>query len=72
MPKIITYREEIERTHGKPIRDILIEVVEKKGSATGAAQELGVTQGTVSIWLKASGLKLKTIAVPMEAAQHES
>lgn len=66
MGRHIRTAEIIEKEKGKPIRDVLIDFIEREGNATKAAKALGVTQGAVSLWLRLEGLQLKTIAVPMK------
>jgi predicted transcriptional regulator len=60
---------QIELLYKKPLEEILSEMIEKHGSVTATAKELGVTQGTVSLWLKWKGLKVKTIVVRDQANQ---
>lgn len=48
----------IEKQHGKPLKTVLIEAHEKFGSITAIAHELGVSQGTVSLWFALNGLKV--------------
>lgn len=63
--------QQIEAREGKPMREILMERFEKHGTLTGIADELGVSQGTVSLWLIRFNLKLETKAalVPMEGGE---
>lgn len=51
--------EEIETAKGKPIRDVLKEEFLKHGTLTAVAKSLGVSQGTISLWLIRFGLKLR-------------
>jgi hypothetical protein len=54
---------ELEKTHGKPLKQLLPELMEQHGSVTAIANALNVTQGTVSLWIRIHGLKIKTIIV---------
>lgn len=62
-------KREIERSHNKPIREVIIESVDRNGSVRDAAKELGVTQGTLSTWIAIEQLALKTIIVPRDSNQ---
>jgi predicted transcriptional regulator len=55
-------KETVKRL-GKPIETVLPELFEKHGNQVGVASELGVTQGTVSLWLSRFGYEQKTILV---------
>jgi transposase-like protein len=54
----------IELKFGKSLKGLLPELMEQHGSVSAIADALGVSQGTVSVWLKICGLKIKTIIVP--------
>lgn len=56
--------EEIERREGQPMRSILKKAYAKHGNQTGVAKSLGVSQGSLSLWLKKLGMQQKTILVP--------
>jgi predicted transcriptional regulator len=55
--------QEIEKKHGKTIKEVLPTLMDQHGSVSAVASALGVTQGTVSLWIKHNGLKVKTILV---------
>lgn len=57
---------EVEQRYGKRLKTLLPEIIERTGSVTAAAREMGVSQGSVSLWLKWNGLRIKTIVVPAE------
>jgi|GEM_PF-1393789 len=57
----------IEKGMGKPITEILIELYQKHGKVALVAQELGVTQSTVSLWIMKHGLEFKTTLVKKSA-----
>lgn len=61
---------QIEKQRGKPLKTVLIEAHGRLGSITAIAQELGVSQGTVSIWFALNGLKVvrKTNLLPESEA----
>lgn len=44
---------------GKPLEDILKEAYANSASQKEAAERLGITQGTLSLWLKECGLKVQ-------------
>lgn len=58
----------LEQARGKPLKAILIEVFMREGSTTAAARELGVSQGTISLWLLRCGLEIKSIVIDKEPA----
>jgi hypothetical protein len=59
---------EVEARFGRPLRSILCEMFELYGDQPSAqeliAEKLGVSQGTLSTWIRLEGLKSKTILVP--------
>lgn len=57
---------EIEREYGKPMHEILIEMFDRYPNQAQIAKELGVTQGTISLWLARLGLKVVSRLVPIE------
>lgn len=59
----------IELERGLSLRQVLIDTFTRTGSLTGVAKELGVTQGTVSLWLQRCNLEIKTTLVEKETAQ---
>jgi hypothetical protein len=54
---------EVEQRYGKPLAVLLPEVINRHGSVTEAAKELGVSQPTVSLWLRIAGLKVRLMVV---------
>lgn len=59
----VSKQRQIETETGKPIEQIIIEMYEQFGSQTKVASELGIAQGTLSIWLVKLGLKEKLIVI---------
>ena len=55
--------KELEEARGRPVADILREEFDHHGTQSAVAASLGVTQGTVSLWLSRLGLKTKTVLV---------
>lgn len=53
----------VQNERGKPIKQILFELWDKHGSQQAIAEELGVSQGTISLWMLRLGLTFKTIMV---------
>jgi hypothetical protein len=53
------------------MKRILIDLFEQHGSLTGIAKELGVTQGTVSLWLIKVGLRLEPRTQLVDADRRE-
>lgn len=64
--------QEVEQERGKPIADILQELYEEHGSQQAVAAALGVTQGTISLWLLRAGLAQKTIIVRRDQIQESA
>lgn len=58
---------EIEAARGKPLREILVELYQQYGNLYIVAKELGVTQGTVSLWLIRCGLEVRSVVAPKDA-----
>lgn len=58
--------QDIEAEKGKPIRDVLSNLYSIHGKQKFVANELGIDQSTLSIWLVKLGLREKTILVPRE------
>lgn len=52
-------QEIIEKHGGKPLPVILKETYANSASQKEAAEKLGISQGTLSLWLKDCGLKVK-------------
>lgn len=57
----------IEKQHGKPLKTVLIEAHERLGSVTAVAKELGVSQGTMSVWFALNGLRVIRITKRLES-----
>jgi len=55
--------DKVQQERGKPLKELIVEYWEKHGSQQGVADELGVTQGTISLWMLRLGLSFKTIIV---------
>lgn len=53
----------IEKERNKAMREILLEEFHRLESATSVAEALGVTQGTVSLWIARCGLKIRQVLV---------
>jgi len=64
---------QIEKQFGKPMNEILVELYAKHQGATqvqhSVAKDLGVSQGTVSLWLLRCGLRQTVRLIDREAAQ---
>lgn len=56
----------IEQERGKPIAAVLAELFDQYGSQVAVANELGINQGTLSMWLLRLGLKQHTVLVERE------
>jgi transcriptional regulator with PAS, ATPase and Fis domain len=54
---------EIQQERGKPLKQVIKDLWEEHGSQQAVADELGVTQGTISLWMLRLGLTFKTIIV---------
>ena len=53
----------LEKERGKTIREIIIDSFNKHQTQTGVAKDLGVTQGTVSLWMMRYGLMIQSVIV---------
>lgn len=53
----------IEKQRDKSMKEILIEEFQRLESATSVAEALGVTQGTVSLWIARCGLQIRQVLV---------
>jgi predicted transcriptional regulator len=58
--------KEIEQEHGKSLRTVLLELFERHGNQRDVAKELGVSQGTISMWLIRCGLEVRSVLVQRE------
>lgn len=54
---------QIEKQEGKTIREILTELYSKHDTQSAVAKELGISQGTLHVWLLKCGLREKTTLV---------
>lgn len=50
-------QKQVEEQYGRPIKDVLADLYERHQSQEKVALELGVSQGTVSLWMKLHALK---------------
>lgn len=55
---------QIEQAEGKPIREVLTELYKRYGSQAAVADRLGVSPGTISLWLIRLGMEHWTIVKP--------
>lgn len=60
---------EMEQEFGQPIDELLIYLFDELGSQRAVAEELGVSQSTVSIWLLKLGLEQTTVLKPVSQSQ---
>lgn len=58
--------KDIEVEHGKPMRTILLELFRQYGNQRDVAKALGVSQGTISMWLIRCGLEVRSVLVQRE------
>lgn len=63
--------KQLEKKHGKPLREILIEAFNRHGSQSAVAESLGVSQPTISLWLIRVNLKQQTVLRPMNQQQEQ-
>lgn len=56
-------QSELIARYGKPLDQILQEAYSRHGSQVRVAQELGVSQGTISLWIKILGLREKVTLI---------
>jgi hypothetical protein len=63
--------EEIEQREGRLMKDILIDLFNQYGDVPNAqeviAEKLGISQPTLSQWIKFLPVKTKTVLVPVTA-----
>lgn len=53
----------IERANGgRPIRELLVDALNEKGTVKGAAETLGIHEKTAQKWIDAFGIQIKTVA----------
>lgn len=55
--------QEIEENRGIPMRKLIPQLFDQLGSQKAIAEELGVTQGTISVWMTRLGLHIKTVII---------
>jgi len=54
---------QIQQERGKPLKQVIKDLWEEHSSQQAVADELGVTQGTISLWMLRLGLTFKTVIV---------
>jgi len=63
--------KEVERTRGKPMKQIFQELYAQYGNLQEVADDLGISQGTASNWLIRAGLEVRyTLVEAGQADQH--
>ena len=62
---------EIEANKGK-LKELIPNLINELGSAKAAAKLLGVTDSTISRWLKANGYKPKIVYIKSDERKGES
>lgn len=60
--------KEVEQERGKPLKDVIKELWQEYESQEAIADELGVSQGTISLWMIRLGLAFKRVIVEKEIA----
>jgi len=58
--------KQVEQEKGRPMREILPMLYERLGNQRAVAKALGISQGTLSLWIRLCGLEIKTIVVERE------
>lgn len=48
--------KKLEQQYGMPLKDILIAAFQQHNTQQKVADELGVSQGTISLWARMNGL----------------
>lgn len=65
--------KDVERTRGKPMKQIFLELYAQHGNLRDVAKELGISQGTASHWMIRAGLEVRYTLVetgqPAQVAQ---
>jgi molybdenum-dependent DNA-binding transcriptional regulator ModE len=56
------HKAELERKHGRPIKQLLAEAINRCGSISAAARELGVPISTANTWVLRYRLRTRRIA----------
>lgn len=57
--------QDVEVRYNKPLREVLKELYDKHGSVMKIANEIGVSQGTVSSWLLRHNLEVRSILIDL-------
>jgi len=57
---------EVQRIHNKPLRELLIELYAKYGTAVQVSSVLNVSVNTLYIWIMRCGLEQRTVLVDRE------
>lgn len=55
--------KEIEQEHNRPLEQLIPETVNALGSQIAAAHALGISQATLSTWLRDNGYSPRTVWV---------
>lgn len=58
--------QDVERRYGKPVREVLKDLFVQHGNINRVANELGVSQSTVSNWLMRLNMRLHTVVMELE------
>jgi len=58
--------KELEAAHGRPAREVLQEMFDRYQTQVAVANHLGISQGTLSLWLLRLGLEQRTVLVERE------
>jgi hypothetical protein len=53
--------QELEQEHSTPLDQLIPDLVNRLGTQKAAADHLGISQATISTWLKAHGYTPRTI-----------
>lgn len=62
--------QEVEQEHGIPLEDLIPSLVNRLGSQKAAAEFLGVSQATISTWLKEHNYVPQTVYVKEGTDEH--
>lgn len=54
---------EIEQEHNQPLDQLIPNLINETGSQKATAMLLGVSQATISMWVRDNGFVLKTICI---------
>lgn len=57
-----------EAKYGRPIDDVITDLLAKLGSQAAVARELGITETTMSRWLERLGFEPRRVIGPVKAA----